>query len=280
MAHPAQGSHRRPESDTRPTGADRVRHVVVSVSAVLAILGAMVGSGALGGESMPEAAGGAFAADATHVAPAGPAFSIWSVIYIGLVAYAVWQWLPAPAAAERHRRVGFWIAASMLLNAVWLLVVQAALLWLSLAVMAVLLVVLVIVLVELRSRPSTGVVDTIVTDGTAGLYLGWIVVATVANVAAVLAEAGLRESVSSPGAWAVAVLAVAGLVGSALALWSRGRLAPSVAICWGLAWVGVARLTGDLLSGPAAYAAIAAAAVVAIVTVSARLRRARTTVES
>lgn len=82
------------------------------------------------------------------------------------------------------------------------------------------------------------------TDGTVGLYLGWIVVATAANVAAVLAQAGLRDTVNAPDAWAVAVLAVAGLVGVALAVWDRGRFAPSAAICWGLAWVGTARLTG------------------------------------
>src|SRR5690606_37209918 len=74
------------------TGTDRLRQVIVSISAAVAVLGALIGSGVFGGEPMPEASGGAFAADATPIAPGGPAFSIWSVIYAGLVAYAVWQW--------------------------------------------------------------------------------------------------------------------------------------------------------------------------------------------
>ncbi|MGC5627988.1 TspO/MBR family protein [Georgenia sp. Z1344] len=273
MSHSAPAPDPAARTAPAPTRADRLRQVVVSVSAPLAILGAMVGSGALGGDPMAEAAGGAFAADATHVAPASPAFSIWSVIYLGLVAYAVWQWFPGQASAERHRRVGYLVAGSMLLNAAWLLVVQAGWLAVSVVVMALLLGTLLIVAAILGRRAPTGAVDAIVTDGTMGLYLGWIVVATVANVAAVLAEAGLRESVRTPDVWSVGVLALVGLVGCALALWDRGRLAPGVAICWGLAWVGVARLTGDLESVPAATAALAAAAVVALVTVVARVRR-------
>lgn len=253
------------------TVKDRVRQIAVLVSAVIAIVGALIGSGALGGDPMPMAAGGAFAADATPIAPGGGAFSIWSVIYAGLVAYAVWQFLPKQAAAARDRRVGGWVAASMLLNAAWLLAVQAGLLWLTLVIMAALLIVLIVAFAKLRTSPPSGAIDTVVTDGTIGLYLGWIVVATAANVAAVLAAEGLRDTVEAPAVWAVVVLTVAGLVGVGLAVWDRGRLAPTAALCWGLAWVAIARLTGDLVMVPAAVAALVAAAVVLIVTVGMRI---------
>ncbi|MET0842976.1 MAG: tryptophan-rich sensory protein, partial [Mycetocola sp.] len=62
---------------------DRLRQVVVLVSALLAIAGSFVGSGAAGGTPIAEASGGALSADATPVAPAGPAFAIWTVIYLG-----------------------------------------------------------------------------------------------------------------------------------------------------------------------------------------------------
>ena len=68
---------------------DRVRQATVAVSAVVAIIGAFMGSGAAGGTPIDRAAGGALSATATPIAPAGPAFSIWSVIYLGLIAYAV-----------------------------------------------------------------------------------------------------------------------------------------------------------------------------------------------
>lgn len=260
------------------TSADRVRQTVVSVSAVVAIVGAMFGSGVFGGDSMPQAAGGVFSADATHIAPAGTAFSIWSVIYAGLIAYTIWQWFPRQV-VERHRRIGYWVVASMLLNAVWLIVVQAALLWLSVVVMLVLLLVLIRIFVTLQRIPGSGVVEAIVTDGTMGLYLGWIIVATAANIAAVLAATVFAGGVAAPDVWAVAVLAVAGLVGVALAVWSHGRLAPAAAIAWGLSWVAVGRLTGELVSVPAGIAAAVAAAVVVIVAVVFRMR-ARSSVES
>ena len=126
-----------------PVRSDRVRQVVVTVSEVACVLGTLVGVGVFGGAEVAQAGGGALSAEATLIAPATQAFSIWSVIYVGLAVYTVWQWLPAQAAAERHRRIGWLAAASMLLNAGWLLVVQAGWLWASVVVIIALVVVLV-----------------------------------------------------------------------------------------------------------------------------------------
>lgn len=254
---------------------DIVRQIVVAVSAVLAVIGAYVGSGAAGGTPIQDAAGGALSADATPIAPDGPAFSIWSVIYAGLLAYAVWQLLPKQTTAERHRRLGYWVAASLLLNAAWILSVQFDLLPLSVPIIAALLAVLVVCFrITLRHRPS-GVVDAVVTDGTLGLYLGWVSIATAANTAALLVAAGFTGFGISEAVWAVAVIAVAGLVGVATALGGRGRLAPALALSWGLAWLAVGRLTGDLISTPAAVAAITAVVVVLVVTVALRVTHGR-----
>ncbi|MCL3862760.1 tryptophan-rich sensory protein [Actinotalea sp. K2] len=259
-------------SDASATTADLVRQVVVLVGAALAVVGAFIGSGAAGGPSQPEVGDGALAADATPVAPGSPAFSIWSVIYTGLVAYAIWQALPARRADPRQRSIGWWVLASMVLNAAWIGVVQADLLPLSVAVIVALVAVLSLVLVRLLAHPPRGRVEAVVVDGTLGLYLGWVCVATVANVAAVLAAAGVTDLGLGPDAWSVVALALAAVVGVALAVYSGGRLAIGAAIVWGLTWVAVARTTGDLLSTPAAVAAGVGAAVVAVVTVTVRLR--------
>ncbi|MWV58053.1 tryptophan-rich sensory protein [Rathayibacter sp. VKM Ac-2754] len=246
-----------------PTRADRIRQAVVAVSAVLALVGSFIGSGAAGGTQIQDAAGGALSASSTPVAPDGPAFAIWSVIYAGLIAYAIWQFLPSQAARSRHRRLGYWAAASLILNAAWILVVQAGLLALSVVVIALLLAVLARIFVLLRATRSSGVVDAIITDGTFGLYLGWVCVATVANVTAGLVGAGIG-SADGPGAsaWAVIVLIVAALVGLLLAVTGHGRIAPMLSLCWGLSWVAVGRFGGDLVSVPAGIAALVAAAIV------------------
>lgn len=251
---------------------DSLRQAVVAASAVIAIIGSFIGSGAGGGTPIQMASGGALSADATPIAPGVPAFSIWTVIYLGLVAYAIWQLLPAQKTDARQRRLGYPVAASLLLNAAWILSIQFNLLWLSVPVIVLLLAVLVrAFLITLDTRPRS-LVETIVVDGTIGLYLGWVCVATAANVTAVLVDAGFDGFGIDRDVWAVGVIAVAGLVGVLLAVAGRGRLAPAASLCWGLAWVAVARLTGELLSTPTAIAAIVAVLVVATVTVVFRVR--------
>ncbi|NAZ88158.1 tryptophan-rich sensory protein, partial [Kineococcus indalonis] len=189
---------------------DGLRRAVLAVSAVLAVAGSAVGSGALGGTPVAQAAGGALSASATLVAPDGPAFAVWGVVYAGLLALAVLQLLPARAHDARQRATGWWVTASLLLNLAWILTVQAGRVAASVVVIAALLVVLVVTFGRLLGTAPTGPVEAVVVDGTVGLYLGWVSVATVANTAAALKQAGLT---TAEPAWAVGVLALAGAVG-------------------------------------------------------------------
>lgn len=250
--------------------SDVVRQVTVLVGSLLAVVAAFVGSGA-GGQSQSEVGDGALAADATPVAPGEPAFAIWSVIYTGLVAYALWQALPARRADARQRTVGWLVLATMVLNAVWIAVVQAGALGASVPVIVALLAALVVTMARLRSTAPRSLVESVVLDGTIGLYLGWVTVATVANAFAVAVAGGAPAETSPADVWAVGALAAAGAAGVAYAFWTQGRLAIGAAIAWGLAWVVVARTTGTLLSTPAAVAAGVAAGVVVLGTVGARL---------
>lgn len=251
---------------------DTLRQIIVLVSAVIAVVGSFIGSGAAGGIPIQDAAGGALAADATPIAPGGPAFAVWTPIYAGLLAYAVWQSLPKQKTDERQRRLGYPVAASLILNAAWILSIQFDLLALSVPVIALLLAVLVWAFrITLASRPKN-LVETIVADGTIGLYLGWVSIATAANITALLVAAGFRGFGIGADAWAVVIIAVAGLVGILVALRGQGRLAPAASLAWGLAWVAIARLTGDLLSTPTAIAAIIAVVAVLALTVVLRVR--------
>lgn len=268
-----RATHGDPHETGPARGSDLVRQVVVLIGSLVAIVAAFIGSGATGGEDQTEVGDGALAADATLVAPGQAAFSIWSVIYTGLLAYAIWQALPSRRADPRQHRVGWLVLASMLLNALWIGVVQVGLLGLSVPVIVVLLVVLALVHVRLVASRPRGVVETVVLDGTLGLYLGWVSVATIANTAAVLTSAGWTELGLGGEAWAVVVLAVAALVGVGLAIHSRGRLAIGAALAWGLAWIAVARTTDEPRSTVTAVAAGAAAAVVVAATVALRARR-------
>lgn len=252
------------------TTVDRIRAIVVLVALPVTIAAAALGSGAFGGTEVQAGGDGAFAATATPLAPAGPAFSIWSVIYLGLAAYAIWQVLPRHHDEPRQRSMGWLALASLVLNAAWILASTSGLIGLTVVIIVALLLSLVVIFVVLvRTRPST-IVERVVVDGTFGLYLGWVCVATVANVAAWLADMGLRpEAFELP---ASVMLVVVAAVGIALAVYGKGRIGPMLAIVWGVAWLAVGRATSEPESIPVAVVAIVVAIVVAAATVAARLR--------
>lgn len=241
--------------------ADRLRQVAVTVAEVSCVVGTLVGLGVLG-TRVEESSGGALAADATLIAPAGPAFAIWTPIYLGLAAYTVWQWLPEQATDRRHRAIGWLAAASMVLNGAWLLVTQQGWIWLSVVVMAGLVVTLGLLVRRLEANPSYGTAETVVVDGTFGLYLGWVAVAACANVTAAFVASGVDPGGYAAELAAVVVVGVATAVGWLLAERLGGRWAVAVALAWGLAWVAWGRLAAEPHSVLVGLAALVGAVVV------------------
>ncbi|NDO91208.1 tryptophan-rich sensory protein [Cellulosimicrobium composti] len=260
-----------------PAPSDRVRQVVVLVGALVAAGTAAFGAGAFGGTAVQDASGGALSAEATPVAPDNPAFRIWSVIYLGLFAFAVYQVLPRHAASPRLRATAWWVLASMVLNAAWIGVVQAGWVPVSVVVIAALLAVNAVVVVRLvRLRPES-TAQAVVLDGTLGLYTGWVSVATLANVAAALADAGAGELGLGATGWSVVLVAAAAVLSVAWARFTAGRralaLGIGLAMSWGLAWIAVTRFQGPLVDTTVAWAAVAASAVALVAGVVAATRR-------
>jgi hypothetical protein len=246
--------------------SDRVRRILVALTVAGSIVAALFGSGLFGGQAISDAAGGAFAADATVLAPAGFAFAIWSVIYLGLVGYAIWQFVPSQAAKPRHRAVGYGVAASALLNAVWIMCVLAWRIAESFVIIVILLGVLLMTFVRACRRPRRGTVAEIVLiDGMIGLYLGWVTVAAAANLAAWLADVGLTAWSEPPGTPGVITLIAAGLV-ALFTAWRGGRWAPAAATAWGLAWIAVGRWAENPAAPAVAWTAIVLAALVVLTT--------------
>lgn len=258
-----------PGEPVRSRPADLVRQIVVLAATCFMLIAAVVGVGALGGTPVQDLQDGALDVDGSLLAPARPAFSIWSVIYLGTVAYAVWQALPAQRALPRQRIIGWWIAASAVLNGLWLVAAQFSTLPVTVATIVALLVVLCIAFRLTVLRPGERW-DAWLTDVPTGLHLGWVSVATVANVAGWLTAAGIE--VPAPDAWAVAVVIVVGVVGVLLGVRSRGRFAPPLAMAWGLAWLAVQRLTGEPASTAVGVAASVAAVAILAAPVVTRLR--------
>lgn len=254
---------------------DLVRQIAVISAVCFMIVAAMVGTGLLGGTNVRELQGGALDADSTVLAPGRPAFSIWSVIYAFMIGYTVWQALPGQRARERQRRVGWWIALTAVLNGGWLLAAQFT----NLGTTVVAIVVLLAALgwtfrLLVRSRPqSFG--DRALMDVTVGLHLGWVSLATVANITAWLSRTVPESWGEQADLWGAIVLVVVAAVGIAIALRSRGRLSPALAMAWGLMWIAIARGTGEPSSTTVSVTAAVVAAVIVLATVAVALTAGR-----
>lgn len=226
------------------SGRDILRQSLIIAAAVFMLTGASVGGGAFGGEPVNELQDGALSATASYLAPAGPAFAIWSVIYIGLGAYTLWQALPKQRSDPRQRAVGGWIALSMVLNGLWLVAARYGTLLLTVVVIVALLIVLVVIILRLNRTPARGWLDRLLVDGSNGLHLGWVTVATVANTSAWLTRDAPQSWEAQADVWGTLVLVVVAVIGVATALVTR-RTAPALASAWGVAWLAGNRLTGE-----------------------------------
>ena len=166
-------------STTRATAADRVRSVALLLGAVLQIVvGGLGGSGALGlsvGQVAQE--------NTTVVMPASAAFSIWGPIYAAVLLLAVRQVLPGQPGRAVHRATGWWLVASTVLNAGWILAFSAQAVVLAQVVIVALLVVLAAALAQLTRLPAAGVADRLLLHGPVALYAGWVSVARTAPTA-------------------------------------------------------------------------------------------------
>lgn len=250
--------------------------LIVTIAAVIWIGGTLLGTGLIGGGGVESQGSGLFSDSATLIAPKGPAFSIWSVIYVGLAGYVVWQWLPATNDSRWAQVTRLPAAAAIALNGIWLLVVFADWVTVSVLVMIGIVVSLGLVLRRTAGLPREGIGADVWVSLTHGLYLGWICVATCANIASWLVGLGVPAE-STVSTWiTVAVLAVVVLVAARLLLRTDQRLFQlglAAAVVWGTAWTSAGRLTGDLRSDVVGVAAAVTALLVGALGVWAVARR-------
>jgi len=252
-------------------GSDLARRLFVTAAQIFCLVGTLVGTGVLGTE-VADSAGGSLSDNATLIAPLGPAFSIWSVIYVGLLAYTVWQWFPRNATTARERRIGWLAGITMILNAAWLLVIQVDLIWINVLVILALAVSLGLLVKRLQENPESSLLGRFIVDGTFGLYLGWVTAATCTNIAAAGSAYGLGSE-STTGEWiAITVMAVAVVLSAIYVAVLGPRFAVAAGVAWALAWISVGRLTDEPASQLVGIAAAILSAGVLIIWAAGRAR--------
>lgn len=200
----------------------------------------------------------------TYVVPAGYAFAIWSLIFALSLAYAVWQALQAQRENPLLRRVGWLTAAAFAGSTAWEFVFPAGAYGVSVLLIVITLVSLAVAVGRMAGwrTPFTPAERWLVWIA-CGVYLGWITVATVANVAQALAAAGVVELGLGGEAWGMVMLAAAALIASAVTLRTRNA-GYALAVVWALVAAFAARRGPPVVTQSAAVAYVALAAALAV----------------
>lgn len=180
--------------------------------------------------------------------PAGVTFSIWGLIYAVLAMFILHQF---HSLKKRNGRfigdVGIWFAVSSIANICWIFAWHYRQIPLSLVFMLVILFSLIIIVVRLRPnrKYATGI-ERIAVYHSFSIYLGWISVATIANVTAVLVTIGWQGFGFPDEFWTVIVIAAAILL-ALISLNRFGDIPYALVVDWALAGIILKRYqTGGL----------------------------------
>jgi hypothetical protein len=208
-----------------------------------------------------------------YFVPAGYVFSIWGIVYIGWIAFVAFQFFPAQKENSRLRKLGYLFALSCLFNAGWLFCWHYLQFGLSVVVMLILLGLLIACYLRLDvGRARVGAAERWCVDIPFGVYLGWITVATVANISDFLYSIGWNGFGIAGQTWAVLMLAIASLLGLGMAL-SRRDAPYLLVLVW--AFVGIAfKQSGVVVVATAAWVAAAFALLLAALSLARGLRNA------
>ena len=191
--------------------------------------------------------------------PAGYVFAIWGLIYIGLVAYTVFQALPAQRENPALRRTGWLYVLSCALNSSWIFAWHYNLFPLSLLLMVGLLATLIAIYLLLGiGRAEVPAAERWLVHLPFSIYLGWITVATIANATDVLYDLGWDGWGIGGETWAVILLAVATLIAAAVLL-TRRDIAYAAVIVWAFAGIAVKQSGSPMVATAAGVAAVVVA---------------------
>jgi len=174
-----------------------------------------------------------------YFVPAGYVFSIWGLIYVGLIAYAIYQTYPGRRTNPRLRSTGWWISIGGLANIAWIFLWHYNQFTMTLVAMLILLGTLIITYLNLGiGRGKVSAAETWMVRIPFSIYLGWITVATVANVTDVLDFIKWNRFGIAPEIW-MGVVLFAVLIITVLMNFTRRDIAYTLVILWALAGISV-----------------------------------------
>ncbi len=249
---------------------DRLRQVV----AVLAVAGSFIinllsNLNPIGGRTIGDIANNELGG--VLMTPANYAFIIWGLIYVGLIGFAVYQFLPNPH--PQLRAITYWFLLATVAQGVWIYLFLLRQFSWSILAMLVLLVSLSAIFLNLHQPKGRSRQERWLLRYPFSVYLGWIAVATVVNVASALYAAGWDGWGVPPEIWTVAMLVVATLLATAM-LWRYRNVPYALVAVWALVAIALRHLDIVMI----AFTAWGLAALLLLLIVNQTLRPVRSSI--
>ncbi len=194
---------------------------------------------------------------AVQIIPANYAFAIWGLIYLALLAFGVYQLQPAQRQHPGLQRSGYRLVIASVAQSIWIYLFLARLFPLSVLVMLGILVPLADMYLRLgigQQRVSRA--DRWLIHAPISIYLGWITVATVVNVATALYSVNWDGWGIAPEVWTVVMMVVSAAIAAIIAI-QRHDIAFTLVIVWALVAIVLRQMSIPLIAGSGTVLAIA-----------------------
>ena len=164
--------------------------------------------------------------------PAAFTFSIWGVIYLALTVFVIYQALPAQRQNDLISKVSKLFILSCFANILWLFVWHYNFLVVSVIFMLAILAILIAIYLALGiSYAQVTWTQRLCLHLPFSLYLGWITVATVANISILQNGMGWDDVLLSATDWTLLKFALVGAI-CAIVVLRRGDSIYALVISW------------------------------------------------
>ena len=196
-----------------------------------------------------------------YFVPAGYVFSIWGLIYLGLIIYTIYQALPAQKDNQALKRIApaYWLGS--LANSFWIFLWHFEVFPLTLIVMLGILASLLYIYLQLKNSEDS---QKWLVKLPFSIYLGWITVAAVANTSQFLFYFNWGGWGITGTVWAVIMIAVASLLGL-LMIWRENDTPYLLVLVWAFIGITVSQAPTAIVT-TAAWTAVAVLAVGVLIT--------------
>jgi hypothetical protein len=183
-----------------------------------------------------------------QIIPANYAFAIWGLVYIGLIAFGIFQLQSSQRDHPRLQRSGYLLTIACIAQSAWIYLFLARLFILSnIAMFGILLSLIGLYQCLEIGQERVGYSERWSIQIPTSIYLGWISVATIVNVATTLYSSNWDGWGIDPSVWTVVMMVVAATIATVVSL-QRRDAAFVLVIVWALVAVAIRQVNTPLIA--------------------------------